>query len=781
MDKTFCLVSELWIKATDLNGVVNTYSLQNVLTSAHKIHHLAGDLIAQDVSVLRFMLSILETVVYRYDENSNRNDIKTPEEALRRWDEIRKMGHFPERAITNYLKEWEDYFYLVHPTHPFYQVTKRPKDENGKEKNGTRIDYGRLIGSISESDNKPRFHSMYSTAGKRSIDDGELARWILYFQNYDHKATKPKNAPGVAEKDKIHPRVCWCANLGIVYAEGKTLFETLLLNLVLLRTDVDEETCFGEPKPHWENFDRPMIEDHVLEYPDNLAQLFSMPGRYLYTEKDDRSFYMEAFVAESIPVNDAFIEPMTLWRPVYTDKQRTEISAYYPSNMDYGRAMWKRFGSFLVTRSDAPDPGIIKWLKCLVSHSLIEDNYISRMKTIYSYLQDSQKSCYFDMKTDSLNIHVRLLSEQSEEWRTIIEKEITLTQQVADIYGVFFLDMQKASDMSTRKAESQVRAEGATIFYGAIDAQIRKWLSSLNANPDTKPEEAAKTWERELFTTADALTKQEVLESGAHAIIGHDVEGKRINSAVSYFKFWNIIRKSTEHELEKVHWNIRYHSDRTDAIRKFVHNRLMWYGENLDSSETKRDLAIIRRCVGRPMLDCSDALRIVFAGFPTEFRSKPGRLSKTETAVFATFIIFAIYQQGSEKNLFDPDTSFGTAARHCARAEHHRETPEDFDFVRKYMDRILCAESVEVFMIHFVYFIRLVRKWEIGFDFEQLAHDLFLFQIEEHQLSAKLAWEMDFIAAGRKTDYEESEEKPKKKSKRLKPDKNKENKEEKGE
>ena len=182
MEKSFCLITEPWIKAMDMNGSVRTFSLQDALTSAQDIQILSGEIANQDFAVLRFLLSIMQTVVYRYDENGNKSDITTASEALRRWDAIHKAGHFPGNAITDYLAEWNDYFWLIHPEHPFYQITKRLRTRDGKEKTGTSIDRGRLIGAISESDNKPRFHASYSTAGKASIDDGELTRWILYFQ-----------------------------------------------------------------------------------------------------------------------------------------------------------------------------------------------------------------------------------------------------------------------------------------------------------------------------------------------------------------------------------------------------------------------------------------------------------------------------------------------------------------------------------------------------------------------------------------------------------------------
>lgn len=72
------------------------------------------------------------------------------------------------------------------------------------------------------------------------------ARWLLYLNGFDDAALKP-HIPKEQREGKI--ALAWLGQLGFVYAKGNNLFETLLLNLVLLRPD---HSLWGENCPAWE-------------------------------------------------------------------------------------------------------------------------------------------------------------------------------------------------------------------------------------------------------------------------------------------------------------------------------------------------------------------------------------------------------------------------------------------------------------------------------------------------------------------------------------------------
>ena len=65
-DKKFNLLEEPWVCVMQENGEVKELSLIDALIHAHQYRGLSGELPTQDVAVLRLLLAVLQTVVYRY-------------------------------------------------------------------------------------------------------------------------------------------------------------------------------------------------------------------------------------------------------------------------------------------------------------------------------------------------------------------------------------------------------------------------------------------------------------------------------------------------------------------------------------------------------------------------------------------------------------------------------------------------------------------------------------------------------------------------------------------
>ena len=71
----------------------------------------------------------------------------------------------------------------------------------------------------------------------------QAARWLLYLNGYDDTSSKPKTkgAPSVGAG--------WLGKLAPIQAVGSNLFETLMLNFILLK---DGKELWEAPKPCWE-------------------------------------------------------------------------------------------------------------------------------------------------------------------------------------------------------------------------------------------------------------------------------------------------------------------------------------------------------------------------------------------------------------------------------------------------------------------------------------------------------------------------------------------------
>lgn len=97
-------------------------------------------------------------------------------------------------------------------------------------------------------------------------------RWLLCVNGYDDTSAKPKGKglPSVGAG--------WLGKIGFIQAQGDNLYETLMLNLTLLR---DGRECWGESKPCWELEAPKSAERTEICCPDNPAQLLTLQSRRL--------------------------------------------------------------------------------------------------------------------------------------------------------------------------------------------------------------------------------------------------------------------------------------------------------------------------------------------------------------------------------------------------------------------------------------------------------------------------------------------------------------------
>ena len=100
-DKKYNLLDEPWICVMKENGEVKELSLMDVLLHAHQYRRLAGELPTQDVAVLRLLLAVLQTVVYRYDTDGNEDELVETEDAYERWKKFGMKENFRKNRFGN--------------------------------------------------------------------------------------------------------------------------------------------------------------------------------------------------------------------------------------------------------------------------------------------------------------------------------------------------------------------------------------------------------------------------------------------------------------------------------------------------------------------------------------------------------------------------------------------------------------------------------------------------------------------------------------------------------
>ena len=100
----FNLVDEKWLTVTDSQCHPEEIPLADLFLQAHDYSAVDGDNGLQTVAILRLLLAISITLLYRYDENGELSELKKPNEALERWKNVYQKGCFPRKAVEDYFR-----------------------------------------------------------------------------------------------------------------------------------------------------------------------------------------------------------------------------------------------------------------------------------------------------------------------------------------------------------------------------------------------------------------------------------------------------------------------------------------------------------------------------------------------------------------------------------------------------------------------------------------------------------------------------------------------------
>ncbi len=494
-EREFHLCREPWVCVMEKNYHIKKVTLDEAILHADQYRGLAGETESQNIAMLRLLLAVLHTVFSRKNEKGELEKIDSVKEALRRWKAIWEKGSFPEEPIRDYFARWADRFWLFDPEHPFYQVP-------GIQ--GTDAPAKKMNGALVESSNKIQLFSMRSGSKKEKLNYDEAARWLVYLQAFDDTAAK-----------KPSPKLCLVGSIGIVAAKGDSLFETLMLNLILLK---DGQELWEEEKPSWER-EKPVSEKlKEVPIPDNQAELLSLQCRRVLLHREDGMVtgYTDA-AGEYIEKESAFAEQMTFWN---VKKGGKGVEQYFPRQHDSSRQMWRDFSVLL--GSSSRKPGIVSWITMLQSKRLLpKERFITFQIVGVEY--GSMTCGVVDEFSDSLEFHASILDDLGKNWRKKIINEIERCDRLALIVGRLGRSLDKAVGGDGRSAEKRTKEQA----YYRMDLPFRQWL--LQVQPEQNTEEQHRyrmKWRNTSSTIIRNLGKELVDQAGSIAVVGRTVKEK---------------------------------------------------------------------------------------------------------------------------------------------------------------------------------------------------------------------------------------------------------------
>ena len=483
----------------DQDYAVREVSLLTLFEHAHEYRCLSGEMPTQDVAVLRFLLAVVHTVFSPVDAEGKRRAFYDLDEALDIYEELWNQKQFPYERFKAYLSEWEDRFYLFHPTHPFWQVPEAKK--------GTLNNSAKLNGEISESNNKVKLFSNRSREDKKKLSYSEATRWLLHLNAFDDTSAKPK------QKGLPSPGAGWLGKLGLIYAEGDNLFETLVLNLVLSN---DGQSVWETNKPCWE-LEKARADERVeIAMPNNQAELLTLQSRRILLMRTDCVVSGYAILGgDFFNKDNAYNEQMTIWRHVSAKGSDPERDT--PKRHNSEKQLWREFSSSGDNKTRIP--GIVKWVQYLQSMNV---GVLNRKEFIQfravSLLYGDKDFFATDVYSDQLGFHMQMLSDMNGVWRTMIISMLDISEEVAKKIATLSSDLYLAAGGNAERVNPENAKEQ---FYFNIDTVFRQWLYDLNPGDKSADiEKSQSEWKQRLKTIAIRQSTEMVAQCGPLAFTG---------------------------------------------------------------------------------------------------------------------------------------------------------------------------------------------------------------------------------------------------------------------
>lgn len=518
VQKRFNLIDEPWLLVLTQEGQTKPVSLRQLFADAHRLYALAGEMPTQDAAILRLLLGILYAVFGWQDLQGNEGLPQTAREAYARWQALWELGHFPAAMVEEYLRRYEERFYLFHPATPFMQVALAEEASvtvDGKTLPVNPAEKGirYLIGDLAESGNKPRLFS--ARTQKNEITYAEAARWLVHMNAFD---VSPGGAPPGDGFRANGYKLPWPNTLGLVWAEGNNLFETLMLNFVLAPTGQD---LWQDFVPAWEEenpFTPQQLTQIQLPFPADPCALLTFPFRRMQLQCDENERISKYILWGGHRIEAAqgnpFHEQMTMWR---LDAQGNHA----PKSHDPARQMWRDLAAILPGTDKSQAPGVLNWISQLKAHQALR---LPMLRLNSAGMRLSKSTSVSNVFSDSLRFHLALLDNLPDGFAAQAIEEVALADKMVWQTGLFAGNLIQAGGGSGERDIAGASATAREQAYFLLDAPFRAWLEGLDEQADMTGQRRA--WRQTALQVLRNYAQQLVQQAGLKAMVGRLKTGK---------------------------------------------------------------------------------------------------------------------------------------------------------------------------------------------------------------------------------------------------------------
>ncbi|MER5982811.1 type I-E CRISPR-associated protein Cse1/CasA [Streptomyces sp. NPDC001787] len=524
---SFDLVSRPWLPVLRKDGTTAELSLLEVFAQAGGVRRLVGDLPTQELALLRLLLAIL----YDALDEAEGNAAGAPAE-LEDWEELWRAEDSLS-VVAGYLDRYRERFDLLHPERPFFQVAGLHTEKH---------EVASLNRIVADVPNGEVFFSM-RRPGVDRLGLAEAARWLVHTHAYDPSGIKSgMEGDDRVKGGKVYPQgVGWAGGLGGVLAEGATLRDTLLLNLIptgegILTTDRKADL------PVWRRETPPgpgvLEHDPSVPRPAGPRDLYTWQSRrlLLHGEGSDVTGVVLGYGDPLAHANRWNAEPMTGWRRSRAqEKKLCRPLVYLPRQHDPSRAAWRGLASLLCARKSDSDTtgrgtdqslpsGVVRWLTLLTSEDVLPKQSLIRTRLIGA-VYGTQQSVVDEVVDDGVTLPVVLLHQDRPLYAAAAVDAVTDAERAVAALGQLAGNLARAAGSEPGPHTDTARDLG----FGALDGPYRRWLAALGAAQD--PEAARVAWQAVARRIVLDLGRQLLDTAGRAAAEGRVVElphvGKR--------------------------------------------------------------------------------------------------------------------------------------------------------------------------------------------------------------------------------------------------------------
>jgi CRISPR system Cascade subunit CasA len=311
----FNLIDERWIPCIEPDGKPIEYGIRDTLLKAHELREICNDSPLVTVALHRLLLAIL------YRVHGGPQDFTA-------WNRLYTAGAFSRRSVTDYLNKWHNRFGLTAERHPFFQMAQLETNEAvSVTRFATECASGNNATLFDHSDDEEEVAWLPAQAAKRLIACQSFA--LGFGKSGEAKINgKHETLPYSADAIALRGMNIWL--------QGKTLFDTLMINLAPTK-DVS--------LPPWEMDDPHKHRDRLSGKERKAVASFGVVDRLTWQSRlvrllpEDGAF-SSMYFTQGRSADKSRGDPMK----VYRASKQEGIS---PLSLSSGKAAWRDAHSIL--------------------------------------------------------------------------------------------------------------------------------------------------------------------------------------------------------------------------------------------------------------------------------------------------------------------------------------------------------------------------------------------------------------------------------------------------